>query len=82
MVCRDQAVARIEVGEAEAIEAALKDWLHLIEQRKEHEQPQAAEKLRRLLWEPIAEQLPKDTRTVYLAPDSGLSRLPVAGPAR
>ena len=65
-------------GRSGADRAALKDWLHLIEQRKEHEQPQAAEKLRRLLWEPIAERLPPDTRTVYLAPDAGLSRLPWA----
>jgi CHAT domain-containing protein len=76
VVSRDQPTERIEVGKAEPIEAALQEWLHLIEQRKEHESPRVAEKLRRLLWEPIAEHLPKDTRTVYLAPDSGLSRLP------
>jgi CHAT domain-containing protein len=76
VVCRDRPIERIEVGAAEPIETALKDWRHLIEQRKEHEDTRSAEKLRRLLWEPIAERLPKETRTVLLAPDAELSRLP------
>src|SRR5262249_58783213 len=34
--------------------------------------------LRRLVWEPLAKYLPKDTRTVYLAPDGNLARFAFA----
>ena len=76
VVSRDRPVERIEVGEAEPIEAALEDWLHLIGQRKEHEQPRVAEKLRRLLWEPIAERLTPDTGRSTWPRTPALSRLP------
>src|SRR5262249_30811941 len=34
--------------------------------------------LRRLVWEPLAKYLPKDTRTIYLAPDGNLARFAFA----
>jgi CHAT domain-containing protein len=38
----------------------------------------AAATLRRLVWEPVARELPADAATVYLAPDGALARLPWA----
>src|SRR5262249_62271601 len=38
----------------------------------------AAATLRRQVWEPLAKHLPAGTRTVFLAPDSDLTRLPWA----
>jgi CHAT domain-containing protein len=78
VVCAGRPVQRIELEEARAIEDALADWRHLIEQRREADSPQAATKLRRLLWDKIAVQLPPDTRTVFLAPAADLTRLPWA----
>src|SRR5262249_40251020 len=39
---------------------------------------QQAAALRRLVWEPLTKYLPKDTRTVYLAPDGNLARFSFA----
>src|SRR5262249_6565479 len=71
-------IQRIEVGDSKPIKAALADWRHQIEQRREQDSPQAAGKLRRLLWDKLAAALPADTRTVFLAPDAALHRLPWA----
>jgi hypothetical protein len=47
---------------------------------REHEARLArqAEKLRRLVWEPVQQQLPQQTHIVYLAPDGELTQLPWA----
>ena len=76
VVCPEGPVQRVELEEARPIEEALADWRHLIEQRKEHDSPEAANKLRRRVWDKIADHLPKDTQTVFLAPDADLTRLP------
>jgi len=76
VVVRGRPVRRVELGEARAIEEALADWRHLIEQRREQDSPETAAKLRRLVWEPLLEALPQPTRTVFLAPDAALTRLP------
>jgi CHAT domain-containing protein len=78
VVVPGRAVRRVELGEARANEEALADGRHLIEQGKAPDQPEAAGRLRRLLWEPLQEALPKTTRTVFLAPDAALTRLPFA----
>src|SRR5205823_5015157 len=53
----------------------LADWRRAIAARAASP---AAEALRRLVWDPLAGHLGPDTRTVYLAPDGALSRLPWA----
>jgi tetratricopeptide (TPR) repeat protein len=68
-------VRRLELGPAQPIEEALADWRHAIEQRRDSP---AAQTLRRLVWEPIAQHLASDTQTVYLVPDGVLARLPWA----
>jgi CHAT domain-containing protein/Tfp pilus assembly protein PilF len=70
-----QPVRRLELGPAGPIEQALADWRYAIEQRKGSP---AAERLRRLVWEPIVSHLAPDTQAVYLVPDGALARLPWA----
>jgi tetratricopeptide (TPR) repeat protein len=70
-----QPVRRIELGPAQPIEEALADWRHAIEQGRDSP---AAERLRQLVWEPIAQQFAPETQTVYLVPDGALVRLPWA----
>jgi CHAT domain-containing protein/Tfp pilus assembly protein PilF len=68
-------VRRIELGPAEPIDAAIRQWRQAIDSRKDS--PVAAD-LARLVWRPVAEHLPAGTLTVYLAPDGDLARLPFA----
>jgi CHAT domain-containing protein/Tfp pilus assembly protein PilF len=72
VLTRDR-IARVELGDAKAIEEALRRWRQAIHQG--HDDPAAGE-LRRRVWEPIARHLPAGTDTVYLAPDGALTRLP------
>jgi tetratricopeptide (TPR) repeat protein len=78
VVSRDRPVQRVELGEAQTIEEALADWRYLIEQGRDQDQPKPAQALRRLLWEPLREALPPSNRSVFLAPDAALTRLPFA----
>jgi CHAT domain-containing protein/tetratricopeptide (TPR) repeat protein len=75
VLCRNRAVRRVPLGEAGPIERALHDWRQEVRDKKTGS---AAQKLRRLLWEPLARHLPRGTRSVFLAPDSALARLPWA----
>jgi CHAT domain-containing protein/tetratricopeptide (TPR) repeat protein len=70
-----QKICRVELGEAAGIESALSDWRRAIADRKSS---QAAEVLRRRLWEPIARNLPAGTDLLYIAPDGVLAELPWA----
>jgi CHAT domain-containing protein len=70
-----QPVRRLELGPAGPIEEAVADWRHAIELGRDSP---AAERLRRLVWEPIAPHLASETQTVYLVPDGALTRLPWA----
>jgi CHAT domain-containing protein len=70
-----QPVRRVELGEARPIEEALLTWLRAIAGRRE---TPAAGKLRQLLWDRLAEELPGETETVWLAPDGPLATLPWA----
>jgi CHAT domain-containing protein len=65
----------VELGEAARVEQALDAWRSAIRDRKDSP---AADQLRRLVWEPLAEQLAPGIEAVYLAPDGALSRLPWA----
>jgi CHAT domain-containing protein len=70
-----QSVRRVELGPAAPIEEALAAWRRDIGQGLPSV---AAEQLRRLVWERLAEHLGADTTLVYLSPDGELSALPWA----
>jgi CHAT domain-containing protein/Tfp pilus assembly protein PilF len=61
--------------EGKPIEEALARWQRDINAGLNSE---AAEQLRRLLWEPLEKELPRGTTTVYLCPDGPLNALPWA----
>src|SRR5262249_11051814 len=66
----------VELGPAGRMEKVLAKWRQDI---KEGVSPSAsAQKLRLLVWDKLAEQLPSDTQTVYLCPDGELSASPWA----
>jgi len=83
-----QEVTRLELGTAKDVEEAVRSWREAItarvpaedKARRDHEAKldRQSGKVRQLLWEPIHKQLPSGTRTVYLAPDAALTRLPWA----
>jgi CHAT domain-containing protein/tetratricopeptide (TPR) repeat protein len=66
-------IARIDLGPAEPINTAVRSWRQAIDRQ---EASDATGRLRTLLWDKIAQQLPPGTRTLYLAADSDLARLP------
>jgi CHAT domain-containing protein/Flp pilus assembly protein TadD len=68
-------VRRVELGPAAPVEEALASWRQAI---RAEQRGDAGERLRRLLWEPVARQLPEGIDTIYLAPDGELSALPWA----
>jgi CHAT domain-containing protein/Tfp pilus assembly protein PilF len=68
-------IQRVELGEVAVIEQALDSWRRAIADRTENS---AANRLRRLVWEPLEKQLAPGTAAVYLAPDGALTRLPWA----
>jgi CHAT domain-containing protein len=74
-------VRRVELGPAEAIEQAVFDWRVALARQPLHGPDNAyplALKVRQLVWEKLAQQLPPVTRVIYLAPDGYLTRLPWA----
>ena len=72
---KDRPIQRVELGDAQAIDAALRQWRSAIESR---ESSPAAETLSRLVWQPLATAIPSGTKTLYLALDGDLTRLPWA----
>jgi CHAT domain-containing protein len=68
-------VIRVELGRAAAINAAVADWREAINAAHP---TSAAEPLRRLLWEPVENGLPRESRTVYLCADGALTTVPWA----
>jgi CHAT domain-containing protein len=68
-----QPVRRVELGPAQPIEDAVHDWRQDVKAGKAST---AAATLRKRVWEPLAEHLPADTDTVFLAPDGALTALP------
>jgi CHAT domain-containing protein len=75
LVQAGRSIERVELGEAAPIEQAIETWRRAIELRTDSP---AANRLRRLLWDPLAEKLAAGTEAVYLAPDGALTRLPWA----
>jgi CHAT domain-containing protein/Tfp pilus assembly protein PilF len=58
------------------IDEAVRAWRQAI--AKGADTPADAARVARLVWEPLAQELPRGTTTVYLAPDGELARLPWA----
>ncbi len=76
VVTRDS-VTRVELGGAGPIEEALGLWRQAISEGDDGQARYAA-RLRDLVWDPLAKQLPSGTKAVYVSPDMALSRLPWA----
>ena len=69
-------VLRVELEEAGPIDAAVRQWRTAIELRRDD--PEAVAELTRRVWEPLAKSLLPGTKTLYIAPDGDLARLPWA----
>jgi len=67
---------RIDLPEAEVIDALVRRWREAIEARQDTSE--VAAELSHRLWEPINKQLPPGTKTLYLAADGDLARVPWA----
>ncbi len=75
VLARGRPVRQIDLGPAPPIDDAADLWRRAIVAG----QPSpAAETLRRLVWEPLAKQFPRDTNTVIIAPDGRLTAIPWA----
>jgi CHAT domain-containing protein/Tfp pilus assembly protein PilF len=76
-----QPVQRVELGEAEPIEKALRQWRREIGDWRADRKaaPSGADaRLSELIWKPLAKHIPSDTATVYISPDADLTALPWA----
>jgi CHAT domain-containing protein len=78
VVRKGRPVARVELEEAGPIDAAWAAWHKAITATRSDEvtERRAAAILAKLVWEPLREALPAELKTVYLAPEGPLSRLP------
>jgi CHAT domain-containing protein/Tfp pilus assembly protein PilF len=84
VLCKDRPIKQVELERAAPIEQAVHEWRANIRragrgppgQRVSPDPP--AHKLRALLWEPLAKHIPPGTKTLYIAPDGALARLPWA----
>jgi tetratricopeptide (TPR) repeat protein len=70
---RGQPIRRVDLGPAQPVEQALEEWRRDIANRHAG---LAAEQLRRLVWEPLADRFERGTDTVYVSPDGALAGLP------
>jgi tetratricopeptide (TPR) repeat protein/CHAT domain-containing protein len=77
VVAPGRPVVRVELGEAGSLDQVVTDWRTAIQRNLNYDDDKLQE-LRRVFWEEIANHLPADTQTVYLAPDGNLARLPWA----
>jgi CHAT domain-containing protein len=76
VLTRDQPIRRVELGDAEPIDAAVAEWRRSV-QDGQGGSP-ATRTLHRQLWEPLARVFPAQTHTVLLAPDAALTGVPWA----
>jgi len=75
VLARSQPARMVDLGPARPIEDAVYGWRQAIVHGQDS--PAAAD-LRKLVWEPLARNLPKGTTTVYLAPNGALGFIPWA----
>jgi CHAT domain-containing protein len=69
-------MVRVELGAAEPIDTAVRQWRAAIEERRQ--ETKATADLRRLVWDKLAAAIPAGTTTIYLAADGDLARVPWA----
>jgi len=75
VLAKGSPVQRLDLGPAAAINDAVQQWRAAIVNPRTSP---AADKLRRLVWEPIARRLPAKTNTVIIVPDGLLTAVPWA----
>jgi CHAT domain-containing protein/Tfp pilus assembly protein PilF len=73
---KGQAVVRVELGEARAIERAWAEWHKAITAGAPDRRQ--AEALAQLVWQPLREHLPEGTKAVWLCPSAALCQVPWA----
>jgi CHAT domain-containing protein/Tfp pilus assembly protein PilF len=81
VLSKGQPVQRVELGEAEPIEKALRQWRREISDWRPDRKAtpgDAGARLSELVWQPLARHIPANTATVYLCPDADLTALPWA----
>jgi CHAT domain-containing protein/tetratricopeptide (TPR) repeat protein len=76
VLARDRPIRRVELGESAPLDRAVTAWRADLAAGKAASP--AAQELRKLLWAPLAAHLPATSRTVLVAPDGALCRLPWA----
>jgi CHAT domain-containing protein/Tfp pilus assembly protein PilF len=76
MVLPDRTIRAVDLHDADPIDQAVLAWRRAIEAFQDT--PADAARVAKLLWQPLARELPRDTATLYLAPDGELARLPWA----
>jgi CHAT domain-containing protein/Tfp pilus assembly protein PilF len=74
VLAKGRPVKRVELERAAPIDQALAAWRSDIRQKKTG--GPASQKLRLLLWRPLAKYLPARTKTLWLSPDAALTWLP------
>jgi tetratricopeptide (TPR) repeat protein/CHAT domain-containing protein len=67
-------VRLVDLGPATGADAAVRAWWTTAAQGQASKD--ADERLRQMVWEPLARAVPEGTRRLYIAPDGELSRLP------
>jgi CHAT domain-containing protein/tetratricopeptide (TPR) repeat protein len=75
VVCPGREAKPVPLGDAKEIDAAVAAWRKHLDSGQESLAPA---KLRELVWDRVAAELPATTKVVYLCPDGDLARLPFA----
>jgi len=75
ILTKGQPIRRIELGDSAPIDQAIAAWRRAIETQASSDAPA---RLSARVWEPLFKQLPPGTKTLYLAPDADLARMPWA----
>jgi CHAT domain-containing protein len=73
VVAPGKPAARVELGPLRPINEAIAAWRKAIETGDDRK---TAGEVRRLIWEPLAKQIPSGARTIYLSLDGDLARIP------
>src|SRR5262249_9013057 len=75
VLAKGRPVQMVDLGPAQPIDNSISQWRQAINQGQDS---LAAEDLRKLLWEPLARDLPNGATTVYVASDGVLGFVPWA----